>query len=257
MTSIIIQNSVFKEEVFDVVKENLKLLGDLFEVKVLPFVNTLEPEPLIKDMNDVFVLGSVKLLKIAKSRNYSGKIFYDPEIFDVRAWQAWFGDSLLNIDSNIINFKNLNFSEGYRFVRPVVDLKLFNARVVCHHELREFKENIMNSRNRDLNNELIAISSPKNIIREYRLFFVEGEYITSSMYKTGSRVFSKSFVEEELIEFSKMHVKNIPIEKIRKTFSFDVCFVEDFKMKIIELNCINCSGFYNCDVPKLIQSIFK
>jgi len=39
-----------------------------------------------------------------------------------------------------------------------------------------------------------------------------------------------------------------------KAFVMDVCMIES-GMKIVEVNCINCSGFYDTDIQKLVASL--
>lgn len=39
-----------------------------------------------------------------------------------------------------------------------------------------------------------------------------------------------------------------------KAFVLDICLYQD-EYKIVEINCINCSGFYDADMSKLIQAL--
>ena len=46
----------------------------------------------------------------------------------------------------------------------------------------------------------------------------------------------------------------VDIYQLADAFVIDVCRTKD-GLKIVECNCINCSGFYNIDEQKLIVSL--
>jgi hypothetical protein len=78
-----------------------------------------------------------------------------------------------------------------------------------------------------------------------------GKIITGSQYRVGSRVFSTECHERDVIEYAQRMVD---------LWSPDVGFVMDVALtpegfKVIEINCLNASGFYACDMGKVVNAL--
>jgi hypothetical protein len=97
----------------------------------------------------------------------------------------------------------------------------------------------------------IVISPTKKIYSECRLFIVDGVVVTQSMYKVGNRVIGNSDVNECFIEFAQsMANKWQPADG----FVIDVADTPN-GLKVIEVNCLNSSGFYECDPLQIVNAI--
>jgi len=91
-----------------------------------------------------------------------------------------------------------------------------------------------------------------NIQQEIRCWIVDGKPVTISQYKIGSRVvYQNHDNNEEAWIFAKDMCK---IYCPAKAFVLDICLYQD-EYKVVEINCINCSGFYDGDMSKLIQAL--
>ena len=100
-------------------------------------------------------------------------------------------------------------------------------------------------------NTEIMISSAKEIWAEYRMFIVNGQYVTGSQYKAGNTVRGDSNVDPDIVEFTQQMVdKWSPAS----AFVIDIARTPD-GMKVIEINNINSAGFYEADVQKIIYAI--
>ena len=71
----IIQNNIFNEANYDKILDTLKRLDfEYTEVKVVPFIHTLEPEPVID--TQVVCYGSTGLTKISMQRGWKPGVFF-------------------------------------------------------------------------------------------------------------------------------------------------------------------------------------
>jgi glutathione synthase/RimK-type ligase-like ATP-grasp enzyme len=96
------------------------------------------------------------------------------------------------------------------------------------------------------------ISSLKEIQQEIRCWVVGGKVITISQYKLGRRVTYKNLdFDEEAFEFAQSMVD---IYRPAEAFCIDICRTAD-GMRIVEINCINCSGFYDMNTQKLLYAL--
>ena len=98
----------------------------------------------------------------------------------------------------------------------------------------------------------IQCSTIKNIQKEIRYWIVDGEIITNSLYKLGSSVIYDEYNDEDALQFVK---DMISIYKPATSFVIDICQVDN-KWKIVEINCINCAGFYKANIGKLLDRIY-
>ncbi len=215
-------------------------------------------EPYIDTSRNIFVCGSYTLCKIAKDRGWFPGAFMN-ENFSYDLWINHYGkENLLNGNSIISSFENLNISliEGERiFARPLEDTKSFNGGIFLKEDLIILRERILEFNQLDdpLNKDKkILVSKPIKILREYRLFIVDGIVITGSLYKLGNRVLYDSVVENEIISFAyRMIEKWVP----DRAFVMDIAMLEDNSLKIVEINGINSAGFYASDLQKFVFAI--
>ena len=95
-------------------------------------------------------------------------------------------------------------------------------------------------------------TKPVRILKEWRLWVVIDEIVTSSLYKEGSRVVYRHDVDADVLEFAKRLVLANP--GYSPAYVMDICRTDD-GLKMLETNCINAAGFYAADLSKLVMSI--
>jgi len=151
--------------------------------------------------------------------------------------------------NNRNTFEDPELQEEFFFARPTGDTKTFKG------ELYEkgiwdysVKQALHNGANPD---EMVQICMPKEIMQEVRCFVVKGKVITASFYKLGDQVIYKECFEEDILSFAQEMVDEY---QVAEAFVLDVCRT-DKGLKIVEVNCVNCSGFYHIDVQKLIENL--
>jgi len=216
------------------------------------------PDPEIDDSGLVMVCGSLTLGRIAKNRGWKPGCFHN-ENFEFVKWATGFGfENILNRDSITCKFRDLDrrqFACKEFFIRPVEDSKSFSGTVMTWDEFESWRSGILALEN-DMwildGDTIISVASTKIIYTETRFFVVDGKIVTYSEYKSGNRVhYSHDLVSENVIKFA---------EEMVERWQPDRAFVLDIAetplgMKVIEINCFNSAGFYDCNVAKIVDAV--
>jgi len=249
----LIQKNCFRDENYHKLEQVCKKFGIEHQiVDIVPFTETILYEPF--QAETVWAWGSIKLANFIQ--NYGWKpgsmmnINHDFSVYS-KEWR----ELLLNYDSQIIQFGDMSFKEpGYLFfARPCLDRKWFTGQVFTRESWNEFVEwNLTNGHTTTLNKEsLIQISAIKDIQSEIRHWFVGGELITSSYYRINEQIKSVECNDLSILDFAKSCAK---IWQPAEAFVLDTC-ISNGEQRIVEINCINAAGFYDCNMQKLIEAI--
>lgn len=248
----VVQKNLFKEENYNLIFEALNRLE--LEYEVVEFNSNGDVE-VLTDRTDIFVFGSVRLARISTSKGWEPSSYYGGN-HDFSIYSDKYGDNLLNSDSIITTVgDNTIFrddviysgSEIY-FIRPCKDSKIFTGKVYTKDK---WLGEIINPDKIIDPNTLIQVAKPKKIYKEARCWVVDGKVVTSSYYYFHGNVMYEENVEPEGLEFAENMVK---LFEIAPAFVMDICLTPD-GWKIVEVNCINCSGFYKGDLQKIIISL--
>jgi len=243
----LIQKNTFQYENYHKLIETLERLNLAYEViDCKPFIEEVEFNI---DRKDIFVFGSVKLARLAKKYNFYPGSFYGGN-HDFSIHSKYYGDNMLNYDSKIIKYTDyLDWQlNEVKFIRPCKDSKLFNGKLFTKVKWEDMK---LQSGLNIPDDSLIQIASPKAIYKEVRLWIVGDKIVTSSYYFFHSNVVWLDGVEPEALEFGQQMVD---LYKVAPAFVMDVCQTPD-GWKIVEINCINSSGFYKVDIQKLLIAL--
>ncbi len=248
----IIQENLFREQ-------HYQDLIDLFKkfdlphqvVKIVPFTQIIEFTHM--DTDNVFVWGSVKMAHIAKDYGWKPGSFYN-ENHDYRVYSKYYKENLLNYDSIICSFGDkFVWPDHLFFSRPCEDTKTFTGQVFTQASWNEFVEyNLTNGHTTTLNKDTpIQLCKIKEIQREIRVWVVKGKVITASQYKIENRVVYQECNEPFILEFVE---QMCAIYQPAEAFVMDVALTVD-GLKIVEINCINCAGFYHANLGKIITAL--
>lgn len=236
----------------DLIQALSELNQDYDVVTVIPFANEIIPDVNYEFTLPVIAMGSDSLLRLAKNKNWVPGAFTNDN-FDVRIWLGIFGEKLLNHDSKIYKFGEIPapVDNTSFFIRPVYDLKIFAGNVVDSESFSSWQNKAV-AYGDTLNYDTpVAIAPPKRIYEEYRFFVVDGKIITQSRYKIGHKVIYSKEVNIDAINFAERMI-NIWVPDT--AFVMDVAHTPD-GYKVIEFNSINASGFYACDIKKIILAL--
>lgn len=255
----ILQNNLFNEQAYGVLLETLERFDLPHSIhKVIPFVGEITPEPIL-DTNNVICMGSYSL------RHAANKADWNPGVFDLEPYhfgiqlENW-GSHMLNADAQIIPFKDVEIGDTRKFLRPIEDSKAFAGKIFDGPEFNEWKPKVMDIESSigSLSGDtLVQVCPLKRIYGEYRFWVVAGDIVCASQYKSGDRVIYSDDVPQAYFEFVQAM---IDIWQPHDAFVIDVASVPDDGdgwrgIKIVEINTLNSSGFYACNIQKLVMSL--
>jgi hypothetical protein len=248
----LIQENLFREIHYDKLIDTMSRYDLKHQVvKIVPFTRDILFEPI--DTKNVFCFGSVKMAHIAKDYCWNpGSMFNDNH--DYRVYSQYYKENLLNYDSLVCKFSDNFVPPGHLFfARPCEDTKTFTGQVFVKDSWNEFvHEQLTNGHTTTLNKDTaIQICSLKEIQREIRCWIVKGEVVTASQYRIGNTTTYKECTEPYILDYVK---EMVDIYQPAEAFVLDVALTDN-GLKIIEVNCINCAGFYDCNLYKLVEKI--
>lgn len=254
----VLQSNLFREAGYSELFRVLERLGLPHSVHdVVPFVGRLATLPDI-DHKNVICMGSYSMRHTAREMGWSPGVF-DLEPFPFHVQHARWGDNMLNSGSTIAPFRDVMLGQNM-FVRPINDTKSFTAKVYDPTEFAEWQARVesLGDMPGELidRNTLIQVAPIREIYREYRFWVVRGKIVCASLYKMGDTVLYSSDVPQSYYEFVDAMVA---MWQPHDAFVIDVALVlgDDGRdeIKIVEINTINCAGFYAADIQKLVMSL--
>lgn len=239
------------------------------EVKFLPFTHKLIspdvdlskyddcediPEIEIDESGPIMVCGSTLLVMVAKERGWKPGSFIN-ENFEYPKWLEHWEDDLLNSVSVVGKLGEITVPwETDIFIRPCGDTKAFNGCVVGHGQFEGWRHGLL-SQGRDtkwLGTFTDVVISPwREVNAEYRFFVVDGRIVTKSMYKLGLHVVYNEYCPSYVEEFAQYCISKW---QPARAFVIDIAETPDGP-KIVEINNLNQSGFYACNVGKIVEAI--
>lgn len=246
----VIQENIFREEnynkIFDVMKR-LKLPYEILKIDTNGDIGKL-----MNKRKDVFVFGSVRAARLSASMNWTPGSFYGKN-HDYEIYKDHYKENLLNYDCQLKDIADQitwNPNE-IKFIRPSKDSKVFNGKLYTKIKWEDTVKMVKEKYLGVMPPVTIQVGSPKKIYKEARLWIVDGKVVTSSYYKFNENVVYTEYVEPEGLEFTQ---RMIDIYKVAPSFVMDICLTPD-GWKIVEINCVNCSGFYQGDLQKLVITL--
>jgi hypothetical protein len=211
--------------------------------------------------NEIFVHATAEHAEALRQSLLAG-IFYDPVAFDQATYikSPYIGQYLLNASARVLPISQVLHEElSYdAFFKPTTDLKAFKGGVVsAGMTLNQFiHEGMVDVSLHEYIEQdgTVLMSQVKDIEREYRFFVVNGRVITGSQYMLHGEVEYDSTVPTTV--FDQAQAWALLYEPAR-AFTLDIAVLSDGRLRIVEYNCINCSGLYHADVSALLNAIVK
>jgi hypothetical protein len=246
----VIQENVFREEnynkIFDVMKR-LKLPYEILRIDV-----NGDMTKLITKRKDVFVFGSVRAARLSCDMDWEPGSFYGKN-HDFYIYKNYYKHHLLNWDSKLQDILDPIdwLPNEYRFIRPTKDSKVFNGKLYTKIKWQDTVKMVEEKYFGVIPPVTIQVAWPRKIYKEARIWIVNGKVVTSSYYKFNDNVVYSENVEPEGLEFAQSMVD---IYQVAPAFVMDICLTPD-GWKIVEINCINCSGFYQGDLQKIVIAL--
>ena len=262
----VVQDNIFEEHQHDVLLHALESRNIPYsEVKVIPFYDKLLPshfdsnlyqgaideieEEFIDNSGLVMVSGSLALGRIANERGWNPGSFLNDN-FHYNNWLNAYGNHLLNHESVIDTFQQINPPWDTFFIRPCKDNKDFNGTVHTQESFNAWREDEL-SRHCEFKTSEVVASPFIPLQAEYRFFVVDGKVITYSQYKKDFCLFKSADVPFDVIAFAQ---KMVDKWQPARAFVIDIA-TTPHGLKVIEINNFNSAGFYLADVEKIVEAI--
>ena len=175
---------------------------------------------------------------------------------DYEVYGKAFGfENMLNGQGHVINFiDEIPIDNFLFFARPTRDTKVFSGQIFTQDSWKEYVAAVKaNDSVRHISDETKILISPlRQIQQEVRCWVVGGKVITASRYKLNDRVIYQNYDNETFYTDFEQNM----VDKFQpaEAFVLDVCLTDD-GLKIVEVNCINCAGFYHGDLNKMILAL--
>ena len=262
MIRLVMQNNLISENDLGQVQQACKEAGtEVQEIKVVPFSEDI-PEFTYNRKNLYY--GSTTLMYniYNQLRNPIG-LFYDHEKYLMSEYLHIWGKRMLNSDATVMSVGS--FIKDWLmmlpprawgdtlFVRPNGDGKEFDGQVGTYLEIKTMLERYMEYDNRLDSESKIVIGPAYDIHKEWRLYIVGGEIITSSRYRKDFQLSkSRDDAPEEMLQFAR---ECFEIHMPHENFAMDIASTHDGEYYIIECGCLNSVGFYHADINKLFKAI--
>lgn len=191
--------------------------------------------------------------RLRKKTNWVGN-WSDLSKFRCSSYYSKYGDALLNENYCLIPIgdfermrarSNATRQKDY-FIRPDSAFKTFTGDII--RENRSLKNFLVNSVLFD--DELILVTKPKRIHREWRFIICGGEIAGYSLYMRDGQQETSQECPQHIQDFVKTQLYYEP----EPCYTLDVCEDENLEPKIVEINCFSCSGFYEADLGKIVEA---
>ncbi|MEJ6395567.1 ATP-grasp domain-containing protein [Gymnodinialimonas sp. 2305UL16-5] len=227
--------------------------------KVVPFVGFIMPAPEIRDPKSVVFFGSYTLWRYAEAHNLEPGVFRIAPFLREAPWQ----DYLLNgPGARILTLCDVPaqlVDDGSQwFIRPVEDSKEVAGLVRSTGEIIDLVQKVLALDVADIPNGALRhdtelmLTRPAHILKEWRVWVVDGQVVTWSLYKEGARVTYRPEIDEDARAFAQHMVDLNP--GYARAYVIDICRTPD-GLHLLETNCINAAGFYAADLVKLAAAI--
>jgi len=216
-----------------------------------------------KDDDCVIFQGSIQLaLWIKRNKPWVPGIWLDPDKFKCTTYYSYLGEHLFNQGyafSTVGEYKRRHKyyfetlgEKNCLFVRPDSGLKSFTGQIFTleRHET-DWRFFDMHSKPEDV----IVIASPRHIEKEYRVVIAKGEPITASQYQSRGEREQLPGAPKRVMEKAKEVATIIDKELFAgPMYVVDIATDESGNPSLMEINCFNCAGLYECDKKVVVDA---
>lgn len=187
-------------------------------------------------------------------------IYCSFENYRCSKYYSYFGDLLFNDKYAIVTLSELNRNLYYYyglfgkdavlFIRPDSGEKTFQAQLV---DIIDFNKFFL--AHQDIKHDLIVISTPKNIVGEWRIVCSKTEIIDYSLYRYQGQTSKIHAAPKNVLDFARqiLDVGYHPDE----VFCVDVSTDEDNNCWLMELTSFSSAGLYATNKDIIVDKVSK
>lgn len=253
----VIEENVFSEKCFFEMVDHLNKHAIPYErIKIIPFIHEIDGRKPMTHEGPTVVYGSLGVQKVSKQQGWAPGVFGEPEAFQMDVYRDKLGDLFLNDD---LEYMLMSDVEDYMylkqmdraFIKPRGDQKEFAGIVISRDLFREWYDNMISIGYLDNNDFEVVVSDVKELGCEWRLVVVGGVVVASSLYRQYQSVKPEEHWHQPVLDVAYDAIaKYQPAE----VFILDIGQHGD-EYKVIEYNNFNSAGFYDCNVPAIIDAV--
>lgn len=255
----LIQHNLMNEQQLALVNNAVKNYPHEF-VGIIPFSREITSDNPLEGL-DYIPYGSTLFANLAAQRGWRGLHFDENVMTYTNAMKN--RRDMLN-GENVFTAEDacsfLSNSDDHWFMRPDADLKHFSGYVDHSSKLKDHLTSMIGSYRRGeqgtygLNPETkIVLAKPKTIQAEWRWFIVGRKIISGSMYRAHGQLRRLRELDPDVImEAQALADVWLPYDCV----VMDTALV-NHRVKIIEFNCLNSSGFYDNDVSAVFKALWE
>lgn len=231
------------------------------QMEYIPFVDEYQPPYSYEDC--VITYGTINCIRHLKK--YFGT-FLREETLKYHVYSSNYkvpSNYFLNHDHFFVTFEHLrnNREEVYSrfntesiFIRPDSGSKSFTGKVIPTRDF-DLEINCMDQLYNTSKDELILVSTPKQILEESRFIICGNEAIANSRYQIEGVHRIDSNTSGDSIDFVNKILED-QLWTPEEIFTLDVALTPEGP-KIIELNSFSCAGWYDCDEEVVIDKVSR
>jgi hypothetical protein len=229
--------------------------------RMAPFIGDIDPAPQIDNPANTIIFGLHSTRNFARKHGiYPGIIELRPHIQEV-AWQDFLlnprGATIFAKASEIVS-RLANDPRDLFFVRAFEDTKALAGQVLTKDEIKAtvaatsiLKKEEFFAESLNPTTELM-VSSPVDILAEWRLWIVGDKLATYSRYKLGDTVRWIYALDEDVVPFAESLIAKNP--DYAPAYVMDICRTAE-GLKLLETNSINSAGLYQGNLADLVQAL--
>ena len=253
----IIQESLYEEEGAEKLLRTLVRFSIPHSMVAVGADGKLYPEPDIMPGQAVMICGTYALARVSQERGWKPGTFMNRN-HEHTAWVEHWGELMLNASAVTCSMRNVEPDFSPVFIRPAEDNKFFSGMVLNRNKFLAWKAALASGTESPvtcssrMNSDIQVTFGPVvTVYRECRFFIVGGRSVASSVYKVAGRIAPSADVEPAFTDFAR-HC--ISVWQPADAFVLDVALTPA-GYRIVEVNCINMSGFYEADVQSVVMEI--
>jgi hypothetical protein len=255
----VIQNNLIAENDLNEIQEICKSLDVEFqEVMVIPMTKEL-PEIIHDDKVNLYYGSTTFMDNLYEQLDRPFGLFYNHETFSMENYINKWGEKMLNSEAMILPLKEIMsrdyhpFSNDWVFIRPDGDGKEFDGQVMKFEEVKKYLGRHLLYEGKMTFESKIVLGPAYNIHKEWRNYVVDGEIVSSSLYRENFRLKkSGTDIPESMLEFVRARISEY---KPHDNFAIDIASTHDGTYYIIECGCLNSVGFYKSSISDIITKI--
>jgi hypothetical protein len=223
-------------------------------VDFVPFLHDILPDP--GPAPPLVAMGSTNFIRTVIKKGWKPGAWYNDN-FSSEVWSRHLGNLFLNNDGIVQTFGGLQF-EGVRFVRPCLDLKAFSGMLVHATHIDEWRDagrqyDVMSEENVLSDDTLVLVAPPKAISREFRFFVVGQQAVSGCQY---TPLPEDHFTAASYFIAARDFAQRVSQRwEPAEAYVMDIARLPDNTHRVIEYNCLNAAGLYECPVDPIIEAI--